>query len=186
MTDIFARKPLPLKPGSNLPSLRYELFIKKIELEVVAAQSRIKALEAMELTYNLVRDALEACRLPNDTSLGLASNSVSVEMTALPTDALAMFAPLAREIGDRLARAGLHPDGLPSVGSAGHSPIRTHRWMLTTKGYQVVTLAIELPEKGLRDCRVIRVPRTYTLEEYKLEPLDGSEVASTQHEESAE
>ena len=69
-----------MKTTRNVPALRYDLFIKAFEKEVTAAQSRIKAIEAMEQPYNLVKEALEAAKLPNDTTLSLSPSVVKIVM----------------------------------------------------------------------------------------------------------
>lgn len=154
---------------TQLPALRYECFVTKLQQEVEAARERILAMSAMENVYKVVVDALERCKHPNDTDVHVSASSVSVGMVALPTDRLADFKSLVGVIGYGLQMAGLHDDGVPSIAAHAHSePLRVYRWQLAGAGWRQVALSIEVPKKGLPDCRVVRNLRTYTSEEYHL------------------
>lgn len=174
MRDIFAKKPAA-QGTPNVPSLRYDLFIKAFEREVIARQSQIKAIEAMEQPYNLVKEALEAVRLPNDCQLRLAHGVVLVQITAVPTDRLAMFEALTERVGAALLKAGLHRDGVPSVGDAGYWPERKWTWKL---GGQRVTgtvaVAVDLPRDGIADIEVTQIRRTTESIEWLIGPRDDA------------
>ncbi len=154
---------------TQLPALRYECFTNKLQQEIEAARARIMAMSEMEQVYKLVVDALEHCKFPNDTDVHVGGSSVTVGMLAVPTDRLADFKPLVNLIGYNLLTARLHDDGEPSVAAHAHSePMRVYRWSLAGAGWRQVALNIEVPKKGLPDCRVVRNLRTYTSEEYHL------------------
>jgi hypothetical protein len=163
VTDIFGRKPLP---PSRAPSLRYDLFIKVIEKEVVAAQARIEQLQKMERLYNLVKGVLEHVKLPNDTTIDCSSVSVIVSIQGLPTDFLATFDPIISGIGKAVVDAGWREEPEPSCCDGGywHHLVRT--WHLHPRMVQV---AIDLPsEEGLRDLEVIRTERHSLSYEYSM------------------
>lgn len=174
MTDMFAKKPAA-KGTPNVPSLRYDLFIKAFEREVAARQSQIKAIEAMEQPYNLVKAALEAVRLPNDCSLRLSHGVVLVDIKAVPSDRLASFEALTKRIGAGLLGAGLHRDGVPSVGDAGYWPERKWTWRLASPRLTgSVAVNLDLPYEGIADLEVVRIVRTTEAIEWQLKPREAA------------
>jgi hypothetical protein len=175
--DIFARKPAPTK---NLPSLRYELFIAVLERKATEAQNAFKALSKAEQTYNLVKEALEAQRLPHDITLDVGATAVGINITVLPTDSLATFTPLLAAIGKALYDAKHHRDGVPSVGDMPWSPRRDYDWFCRGDWPGIVSVVLTLPKEGTRDIDVQTVDRTTTSREYKLVPRDAP--AATQEE----
>jgi hypothetical protein len=166
--DIFARKPLP---PSRAPSLRYDLFIKVVEKEVVAARARIEQLQKMERIYNLVKDVVEHVKPPNDTTIDCSSVSVIMRIQALPTDFLATFDPIINGIGKALVDAGFREEPDPSCYDGGywHHLIRT--WQIHPRMIQIM---IDLPLEGLRDLEVVRTERqslSYDYSVRKREPV---------------
>lgn len=171
-----------MKTTRNVPALRYDLFIKAFEKEVTAAQSRIKAIEAMEQPYNLVKEALEAAKLPNDTTLSLSPSVVKIVMHALPSDFLTMFDALCTEIGSRLLTAGLHKDGIPSRTDGGWWHHLQRSWRCFDHDQPcTVMLEVELPDEGLRDLALEKIERTTTVIDYRLTPRDPATYVAPKH-----
>jgi hypothetical protein len=157
----------------NLPAYRYDVFIKAFEAHVAAHQQQIDALRGMERPYNLVKEALEAVRLPHEQELILAHASVSVTMTATPDTLLSAFDPLVEAIGKRLLGAQLHRDGEPAVDVSGtFRPEVEYRWRLIDYTKSVL-LTVAIPEAGLPDLKVERVKHVTEWESYRLTRIEA-------------
>ncbi|MBX9587874.1 MAG: hypothetical protein K2X43_01125 [Hyphomonadaceae bacterium] len=158
--------------SKNLPSKRYDLFVKAFEKMVTEAQKSIERARAMELPYNAVKEALEAVNLPHDTKLAFGSSSVSVKVTALPEDRLETFESLVKAIGKRLFEAGAHRDGEPASERGGWWHQIQYTWNMRRgdiySGY--VMLTVELPSDGISDIAVQVRKEVYEGRTYLLHP----------------
>jgi len=135
----------------NLPALTYDVFIKAFEKKVTAAQLAIDRLRKVEAPYNVVKEVMEAARLPNDQDLVMDPGYVCARVTATPDDSLEAFEELAARIGERLKKAKLHPDGIPATSHGGLTCCLWFIWHCPTFDVRMLVL---VPEKGMRDVRV--------------------------------
>lgn len=168
---------------TNLPAYRYDLFIKAFEKKVTAAQAAIEALRAMEQPYNVVKDAMEAARLPNDQQMNMDAKSIGVHLHATPADTLRGLETLAQTIGQRLLAAGMHGDGNPATSHGGSSCCLWFAWNCKTErvgGFQV-RLYVSVPHTGLRDCEVIKSERHTVETDYQLKRIEPPRHAAPEH-----
>jgi hypothetical protein len=158
----------------NLPSLRYDIFIKAFEKKVAAAQAAIEAVRSMEQPYNAVKDAMEAARLPNDQSINIDARAISVHLQATPADTLAGLEALAMTIGRGLLAVGMHRDGEPATSHGGSSCCLWFCWSCRTEraGSFQVRLYVGVPHNGLRDCEVIKSERHTVEADYQLKRIE--------------
>jgi hypothetical protein len=152
----------------NLPAIRYELFIKAFEKRVTAVQREIEQLRGMEQLYNIVKDAMEAVRLPNEQRLNLHTYNLFAGFRATPTDRLSTFDPVVKAIGDRLRAAGLH-DGEPSVSMGGSACDVDYKWRMASRG---IWLTIDVPDKGMADLAVEVETRTTQEQHYTIRHIE--------------
>lgn len=159
------------KPG--LPSLRYATFDKLFEQRVEDAQKEIREMEKLARPYGVVREALIAASLPNDTDTNLYSSLISLTIQAIPTDRIVDLESAPNKIGAALLEAGLHDDGVPSKSDGGTDPSCAYVWTCKAKNalnddYFSVVLRILIPENGIADVSVDRIMRTFQSSAYKL------------------
>jgi hypothetical protein len=159
---------------TNLPAIRYDLFIKAFEKKVTAAQAAIEALRAMEQPYNTVKDAMEAARLPNEQHIHMEARSISVSLQATPADTLAGLEALAAAIGQRLLGAGMHGDGQPATSHGGCACCLWFVWQCKTEraGPFQVRLYVHVPDDGMLDCEVVKTERRTVEDHYELRRIE--------------
>lgn len=135
---------------NKLPSKRYDLFITAFEKYVTKQQEAIRAAESMERIYNLVREALTAADLGNDTRMELEPNALTVTIMVDEGDHISTFAALAANIGAALHKNKLHSDGKPAVGKRGISPRVEYRFVVLQDSLPVrsASIVLRLPDKG--------------------------------------
>jgi ribosome-associated translation inhibitor RaiA len=153
----------------NLPAYRYELFTKAFEKRVTAAQQAIDQLRKLEAPYNLLKDAMEAERLPNEQHIIMDSGRVSVHVTATSYDSLEAFEALASRLGKRLRDAKMHRDGVPATSHGGTVCCLWFRWMC---GAFMVTIFVNVPTAGMRDVAVTVRERQTIETEYVLQRIE--------------
>jgi hypothetical protein len=147
----------------NLPAHSYDVFIKAFEQKVTAAQLAIERLRKVEAPYNILKEVMEAARLPNDQSIVMDPGYVSVHITATPDDSLEAFEALASCIGERLLKARLHGDGVPATS---HGGSLCCLWFLWCCDAFDVRLLVHVPAKGMRDVEVAARDRHTVEREY--------------------
>jgi len=155
--------------SKNLPAYRYELFVKVFEKRVSAVQKEIEQLRGMEQLYNLLKDAMESVRLPNEQRIAVSAYNIIATIVATPTDRLANFDAAVKAIGGRLLDAGRHYDGEPSVCMGGGWCVVDYQWHVKSKG---VWLTIKVPAEGLPDLEVTEMERVTQERQYVLRPID--------------
>jgi hypothetical protein len=160
--------------GYGVPSRRYLQFITAFEKAVEEAQEQIKKIETMEFPYNTVKLALDEANIPNDTTLRLKLDGVTITTHALPTDSIKIFDDLSTKIGESLKHARLHSTGVPCCSMGGSFLQVQHKWygknIKDSKITYVISFDIIIPKEGLIDLKVEEVPytHTYTGVEYSL------------------
>lgn len=154
----------------NLPSLRYDLFIRLLEKEATALQARYRALESMEHPYNVVKEALEAANLPNEQKLTCSHGDITATITATPTDLASELEKFIASIGKRLREDGLHKSGEPARSDGGSLRALWGYWICShpRAGSFYVYIHIEVPESGLPDLDVISQERKSITREWNL------------------
>jgi hypothetical protein len=168
---------------TNLPAIRYDLFIKAFEKKVTAAQAAIEALRVMEQPYNVVKDAMESARLPNDQHMNMDARSIGVMLHATQADSLEALETLAQTIGQRLFAAGMHHDGDPATSHGGSSCCLWFAWNCNTEraGSFQVRLYVSVPTAGLRDCEVIKSERQTVETDFQLKRIEPPRHAAPEH-----
>jgi len=156
--------------SKNLPAYRYELFVKVFEKRVSAVQKEIEQLRGMEQVYNLLKDAMESLRLPNEQDIVVSTYYIFVKIVATPMDRLAGFDTAVKAIGRRLLDAKLHHDGEPAVRMGGDWCDVDYIW--NCRNGRGVWLTIRVPDCGLPDLEVTELERVTQERRYVLRPID--------------
>ena len=160
MTNIFARK-----PNTNLPARRYEQFISVFEKRVAEIQKQVTQMEKMESIYTVVREAMEAADLKNDSKIELGPNQVKIKITATLTDTMVAFDALLRGIGKALCDAGLHEDGEGTIRRGGYWWDVDATWAIKRDGeVRTVAINIDMPRAGIADTDIVAETKVVTME----------------------
>lgn len=160
----------------QVPSLRYPQFITAFEKEVSIAQERIKNIETMEYPYNVIREVWTRINLPNDIEITFSDCGMNIALQAIPSDSMKILNSLVTAIGQDLVKADIHKSGLPSCHDGGMWHTMNRRWYGKNPKHPtmscVINLDIDIPEEGLTDLIVERIPYSYTTTryEYKMTP----------------
>jgi hypothetical protein len=134
-------------------------------------QREIERLRAMEQPYNIVKEAMEAARLPNDQHITMDPAYIGVSVTATPADSLSYFESLAEMIGQRLVANRMHKDGMPATRHGGCACCLWFTWRCEVPPHKrafQARLYVALPISGLTDCDVIECTRTSVDIEYEV------------------
>ena len=157
----------------NLPSKRYDLFIKAFEKKVEEAQKAIAKMDKLMRPYEICRAALEKAELENETKLELNSDGIRVTIIPLQADKKGFYQTVLTEIGKELQRSNLHSTGEASEGVTSYDFF--HRWSL--KGFTEtippkIELRIDVPMTGTDYIKIIEDnPRIQTYTEVDRKPV---------------
>jgi hypothetical protein len=195
MTNIFANKYTPVSESKAL-SKRYPIYITAYEKKVAEAQKEISDLSYMERPYNICREVLELHNLPHDINLELHSFEIVIRMKGQASDTKDIYIQLMESIGARLVEAKLRADpvGIQEWGGSYCRATAIWTWMRedANRGVNVrrVVLAIDIPEGGIRDLDVTKIPETinWVTTKFKLverkELIPGTHMSATEVRES--
>lgn len=150
----------------------YPVFIDAFQNYVAKRQEEVRKTESQQATYGRVRDALLRWPHDNETKLTLDANGVSIEVTALPEDRIAMFSKLAALVGDALGKADIDPRG----NFMGHwDPCLSWKFQIfdRSKLNGTVALKVNVPKVGLSDFALRQVKRKVEWETIEYEPVEG-------------
>jgi hypothetical protein len=153
----------------NLPAYRYELFVKAFEKKVTAAQQAIERMRQMEQPYNILKEVMEAERLPNEQQIWMESSYIAAHVTATENDSLEAFETLAARIGKALLDAKLHRDGVPATSHGGSTSCL---WFCWHCGKFDARLFVKVPETGMRDVKVLQVERKTVDYDYVMQRIE--------------
>jgi hypothetical protein len=150
----------------NLPAQRYDIFLTAFEKEVAKRQAEIAEMDCLMRPYEIVRKALEAVKLPNETRLTLSKGTVEATITPKENDHRNSFDELLKLIGSELKLANLHPSGEHAY-SVSYDIF--FRWRLSEirglKTPATINIRIDVPYDGTKYIKVVRTKRPTTYDD---------------------
>lgn len=135
----------PLDQCHHVPSKQYDIFIKAFEKFVHERQEEVKLVDRLMRPYEVVREAIERCRFPNevDLSIKLKTDGIKVKVNVKKDQPPKLFAPLIQYVGEALVSVKLHADGEPARSKSNF--YRNYIWKLVVMDKQnPPTIDVEL------------------------------------------
>lgn len=154
-----------------VPSPQYDSYIKAFEKEVAAAQARIEQIRNMELLYNVCREVLLQCKIPQQNILSLGTTTIHIEVTLAEDDVMDEPEKMVEALGMVLRERGLHSSGKHVVEVQGLSLLR--KWRVGKAKDKLINVSCMLPENGTRDYEVTQSMQTFQWEVHAVKRLEN-------------
>lgn len=151
-----------------VPAPRFDIFITAFEKFVHQRRKEIEAVDLLMRPYEIVREAMENARLPNDNKLELITNGIRADIRVEPDNKPGPYWALAAAIGYGLHKANLHETGEPAIdrlGSFWHN-----KWRLVMMGNEyppLVELRFDMPLKSGKHILVEKEKYLIHYEDYR-------------------
>lgn len=168
-------------PKHPMPSKRYDIFITAFEKVVAEKQKEIAAIDGLMRPYEIVRQALERAKLPNDASIYLLPGKIKVDIPLQDTDGMAVFVPLLKDIGQELVLARLRLKETPMMEQSAFRRIFTWK-LIKMDNVPSVEVHLCVPYNGTEKVKITtqQVPISYVDTRYSSTWLDEVTLHDTE------